>query len=364
LIMEAGLSSRMKRTTSIYRDQAAVKSIRLLAIPVLIISALVLPACAPQPSNCSRDEVFCVGVVTAFDGIDDHGLNQATWEALQDIETQAKIARLDMIESIDSRDWTKNILFFADKGYDVIVTVGVNLSEATIEVASEYPHIFFIGIDQREDETYANVATLYFAEEQAGFLAGTLASLVTQSDRVGAVCETSGIDSVWRYCEGFRAGVAYGNEEVRAYIEYRESGSLDKTFNDPDWGEERMLSLLDDNVDVMTGFGGGTAEGAFLTASEKGILVIGAEGDLYYRLPDVQPVLITSIIKDPSAELSKLILWVSQGNMPSGPLLSQIELAPFRLPESEGMSEIQLELKKTLEGIRNGKIEITLSEMN
>ncbi|MFN2304090.1 MAG: BMP family ABC transporter substrate-binding protein, partial [Anaerolineales bacterium] len=85
-----------------------------------------------------------MGLVTAYDSVEDHGLNQAAWETLQDIEAQAHIARLDNIESIDSRDWEKNIVFFADNGYDVIVTVGSNLSATTTEVAAKYPDISFI----------------------------------------------------------------------------------------------------------------------------------------------------------------------------------------------------------------------------
>ena len=342
------------------RDQFAVNRICRLSFLVLILSILVASACTPQPSDCSHTDVFCVGLVTAFDGIDDHGLNQAAWEALQNIEAQAQIARLDYIESIDTRDWQKNILFFADNGYDVIVTVGRNLSEATIEVASEYPHILFIGIDQELDEVYANTATIYFAEEQAGFLAGMLAAKITESGKVGAVCETSGIDAVWRYCEGFRAGVTYENEEVHVSVAYRENESSDNIFNDPEWGEQRALSQIESGVDVVTGLGGRTAEGALLAASEKRILVIGVEEDLYFRLPELQPMLVTSIIKDPGVELSQMVVLAQQGEMSTGPHAGQIDFAPFRASQFEAATEIQLEMENALQEIRNGDIEINL----
>jgi len=331
---------------------------RLLSFFVLIISILVVTACALQPSDCSREDVFCVGLVTAFDGVDDHGLNQVSWEALQGTATQVQIARLDYIESVDTRDWQKNIIFFADNSYDVIVTVGENLSEATTEVASEYPHILFIGIDQRLDEVYANIATVYFAEEQAGFLAGMLAVRITESGKVGAVCETSGIDAVWRYCEGFRAGALYKKNDVQAFVVYREDGSRDKIFNDPEWGEQQVLHLIDDGVDTVTGFGGRTAEGALLAASEKKVLVVGAEEDLYFLLPELQPMLVTSVIKDPGAELTQMVILAFQGEMSTGPHAGQIDFAPFRSPQFEAATEIHLEMEKLLQGIRNGEIEI------
>ncbi|MBN1453322.1 MAG: BMP family ABC transporter substrate-binding protein [Anaerolineales bacterium] len=323
---------------------------------------LLVSACVPQPADCSREDIFCVGLVTAYDGIEDHGLNQAAWETLQNIETQARVARLDKIESIDARDWQKNIIFFAENGYDAIVTVGVNLSEATVAVAAEYPHIQFIGVDQKLEESYANIATIYFAEEQSGFLAGVLATLVTESGRVGAVCETSGIDAVWRYCEGFRQGVTYGNEEVRAYMDYRDDGSRDKTFNDPEWGEQSVLSLIDDGVDIVTAFGGDTAIGAFLAASKNGILVIANEGDQYFRLPELRPVLVTSVIEDPRVELSRLVLMASRGEISTGPHAGQIGLAPFRAPQFESATEIKSKIEGVLQEIRNSEIKINLPE--
>ncbi len=339
-----------------------MKLFRSLAFFVLIAPFLTVSACTPQPADCSREDIFCVGVVTAYDGIEDHGLNQAAWETLRNIETQARVARLDKIESIDTRDWQKNVIFFAENGYDVIVTVGTSLSETTVAVAVEYPHILFIGVDQRLEESYANLATIYFAEEQGGFLAGVLAAQVTESGRVGAICEASGIDAVWRYCEGFRQGVAYGKEEVRAYIVYREGGSRDKTFNDPEWGEQRVLSLIDDGVDIVTAFGGNTATGVFLAASENGILVIANEGDLYFRLPELQPVLVTSIIEDPSEELSRLVLMASRGEVSTGPHAGQISYAPFRISRFEVETAIKSNMEDALQGIRNGEIEIKIPE--
>lgn len=342
------------------KKQIAVKRIRLFSFLIFILSILLVPACTTQPSDCSQEAVFCVGLVTAYEGVENHGLNQFTWEALQSIESQIQIARLDYIESIDTRDWQKNILFFADNGYDVVVTVGENLSEATVEVAGEYPDILFIGIDQQLDEVYDNIATIYFSPEQAGFLAGMLAAMVTESDEVGAVCETNGIEAVWYYCEGFRAGATYENDTTQVFVEYREDGSRDSIFNDPDWGEQQVLGLIDNGVDIVTGFGGATAEGAFQAASEKDILVIGSEEDLYFRLPELQPVLITSVLKDPGVELSRMVLLAHQGEMPTGSHAGQIGFAPFRAPQFDMATEIQLKMDAALQGIRSGNIEISL----
>ena len=299
-----------------------------------------------------------MGLVTAYEDVNNHSLNQVSWETLQNIQTQTQMARLDYIESIDTRDWQKNIIFFANNGYDVIVTVGANLSEATIEVAIEYPSILFIGIDQQLDEVYENIATIHFAEEQAGFLAGVLATKITESGKVGAVCETSGIDSVWRYCEGFRAGAQHENNDVQVFVVYRDDESQDKIFNDPVWGEEQVLRLIDNGVDTVTGFGGNTAEGAFLAASEKDILVIGSEEDLYFQLPDIQPQLITSIIKDPGQALAFLVVQASHREILAGKYAGQITYTPLRGPSQD----LENDAEEVLQGIRNGIFEIELPD--
>jgi len=318
-----------------------------------------LVSCAPQPTDCSQEDVFCVGLVTAYDGVEDHGLNQATWETLQSIEAPAKVARLDTIESIDVRDWDKNITFFTDHSYDLIVTVGTNLAETTAAVAAKNPSVSFIGIDQQLEDMPENMATITFAEDKAGFLAGMLAAMVSSSDMVGAVCETSGIEAVWQYCEGFRAGALYEKEDIEVFVVYRENGERSKTFNDPEWGRENMSRLSDRGVDTITGYGGNTTQGAFLAAAEKGIFVIGTEEDLYYRLPDVQEVLVTSIINDPGTLFSSLVLMASEGQAISGEHTGQIRLAPFRTPELT-TAEMQSNMEDTLQKIENGEIKIDI----
>jgi len=324
------------------------------------MSVSLIVACTPQPEDCARKDIFCVGLVTAYDGVDDHSLNQASWEILQNIETQTQIARLDNIESVDPRDWQKNILFFAEGGYDVIVTVGRELGDDTVFVAVQYPQILFVGVDQQLEEEYLNVATIVFPEDQAGFLAGMLAAMVTETDTVGAVCETSEIETVWRYCEGFRLGATYEKDDVQVIVTYRDNGSFDSTFNDPDWGEQKALDQIDKGVDVMTGYGGRTMEGALLAAAEKGVLVIGTEDDLFYRLPDVQPFVVTSIVNDPSVELSQIVDLAHQGKIPAGSHTGRVKLTPFRSSQFETADEIKSEMNNAIEKIEQGEIEINL----
>ena len=91
------------------------------------------------------------------------------------------------IETRDAKDYLANIRLLADKQYDVIVTVGFGLGEATLEAAGQYPGVLFVGVDQYQAAPRPNVAGLVFREDRAGFMAGALAGLLTKSGTIAAV---------------------------------------------------------------------------------------------------------------------------------------------------------------------------------
>src|SRR5687768_13946468 len=187
-------------------------------LAALLISAMVLPACAPAAPACADAETFCVGLVTDVGKINDKSFNQSAREGVQ--RAQAELgATVQYIETADAKDYDKNIATFADEGYDAIVTVGFGMGEATVKAAGLYPNIKFIGVDQFQawqfdDDTaddVANVAGLNFPEDNAGFLVGALAAMMSKSNHIGAVCGTDAVPPVWRFGEGYKAGAAYAD---------------------------------------------------------------------------------------------------------------------------------------------------------
>ncbi len=119
-----------------------------LVLALVMVAAMLLPACAPAAPDCTSDTVFCVGLVTDVGKIDDKSFNQSAWEGVQQAKTEGVADQVQYIETTDSKDYDKNISTFGDAGYDVIVTVGFGLGEATTAAAAKYPNIKFIGVDQ------------------------------------------------------------------------------------------------------------------------------------------------------------------------------------------------------------------------
>ena len=232
-----------------------------LAITLVLLIGLLVPGCASKSLDCTRPEVFCVGLVTEVGRRDDRGYNQAAWEGIQQAKAGGVVNSIASIETVDARDYEANISVFAKAGYDAIVTVGTAASDATIAAAGQYPDIYIIGVDQRQPEgqvSLPNLAWLVFPEDQIGYLAGALAASMTQSGQVGAVCGSDAWLPMQGYCEGFRLGAAYINPDVNVTVVYHNEVGLDQTFSDPEWGAKTADTLIDSGVDVIFGVGGTT----------------------------------------------------------------------------------------------------------
>jgi len=246
----------------------------------LAIVMIGLVSCS-QSSDCFQEDVFCAALVTDRQGIEDQGLNQDTWAGLQQAQAEGIVQRVEVIESIDSRDYEKNIAYFADLGFDTIFTVGAGMDDEMLRAADLYLDSVFVGMNQPQNESRPNLVSATFPEDQMGFVAGALAARISETQIVGAVCETSGIDSMWRYCEGFRAGVDFVNEllgkNVKASVVYREEGDREKLFLDEAWGAETAQSLIQRGADVIFAVGGATGQGALQAAAEAGAQTIGSE---------------------------------------------------------------------------------------
>ena len=237
-----------------------------------------LSACM-KSSDCFREDVFCAGLVTDVLGINDHGMNQNTWAGLQEAKANGDVDRAEYIESIDTRDYEKNIAYFAEKGFDVIITTGVGMRNETLRSADLKPDTVFVGMNQPYEEARPNIIPVTFAEDQMGFLAGALAARISKTRIVGGVCETSGIDSMWRYCEGFRAGAKYEDKDIKTEVIYREDGDRESLFIDETWGYDTAQELIQRGVDVIFAAGGVTGQGGLRAAAGAQVAAIGTERD-------------------------------------------------------------------------------------
>jgi basic membrane protein A and related proteins len=326
-----------------------------------LITAMLLPACAPAKPDCTREEMFCVGLVTDIGKINDRSFNQSAWKGVQQAQEELG-ALVQYIETTDVKDSSKNIATFANENYDVVVTVGFNLRDATREAAEMYPDVKFIGVDQDQFEgPMKNVAGLVFPEDQAGFLVGALAAMMSETHKVGAVCATDAVPPVWRLGEGYRAGAAYADEltgtTTDVLVVYHSDVGFDTTFVDPDWGEASANAMMKEGVDVLFGCGSITGNGAIIAAAQAGLYAIGVDTDQYLTLPEAAPRMLSSATKLITPGVFELIKRAREGNFPSGNYLGHVTYAPFHDLDNQIPAEVKTTMEQINAGLLDGSIE-------
>lgn len=328
-------------------------------LAALLVAAMILPACAPAQADCADEETFCVGLVTDVGKINDKSFNQSAWEGVQQAEKELG-ATVQYIETADSKDYAKNIATFGDANYDVIVTVGFGMGEATVAAAGTYPNVKFIGVDQFQAADTAGVVGLNFPEDNAGFLVGALAAMMSKSNKIGAVCGTDAVPPVWRFGEGYKAGAAYADgmkgTTTEVFVVYHSDVGFDKTFTDPEWGASTAKSMMDQGADAIFGCGGITGNGAITAAAQAGAYAIGVDTDQYLTLPEAAPRMLTSAMKLITPGVFELIKMAKDGNFPVGNFFGDAGYAPFHDLDSEVPADVKTEMETIAAGLLDGSI--------
>jgi basic membrane lipoprotein Med (substrate-binding protein (PBP1-ABC) superfamily)/tRNA A-37 threonylcarbamoyl transferase component Bud32 len=332
------------------------------AVPTLMQGrATATPAYFPE--QCIQPEVFCVGLVTDEGTVFDKSFNQAAWGGVLQAKNQGLVQVAQFIETKDAKDYDRNISSFADGGYDVVVTVGWTLTDATKAAALKYPGVLFIGVDQVPDQSWpANAVGLNFPEDQAGFLVGALAARMSQSGYIAAVCGTDVVPAVARFGNGYRAGAKFADQQTgrNTIVDVVYHPNNDKAFTDPDWGAGTAKAFMDKGADVIFGCGGDTGNGAVITAAQAGRYAIGVDVDQYYTLPEAAPRLLSSAMKDITPSVLNQIKAVRNGTFTGGSVLGTAAYAPYHDLDSQVPPEVKAWMEDVVMGLQAGKIHTNL----
>jgi basic membrane protein A len=335
-----------------------MKQLQILFAAFLILS--VLPSCRPKALDCTSEETFCVGLVTDIGKVNDKSFNQSAWKGIQQAANELG-ATVNYIETVDRKDHAKNIAVFGHAGYDVIVTAGFELADATQEAAAIYPDTKFIGVDQLQTETIDNIAGLNFPEDQAGFLVGALAAMMSKSHKIGAVCGPDSIPAVWRFGEGYRAGAAYvdglNETSTQVFVVYHNDADFNEAFVDPEWGAATARSMIDQGAYVVFGCGGVTGNAAITAAARAGAYAIGVDTDQFFTLPEAAPRMLSSAVKLITPGVFELIKLAKEGNFPTGNYLGDAGFAPYHDVDNEVPPDVKTEMEKINAGLLDGSIQ-------
>jgi basic membrane protein A and related proteins len=308
-----------------------------IALGMLAIAAVIAgcssTAATPAPSSGSS---LKIGVVTDVGRVDDKTFNQYAYEGAKAAADKLG-ATLKYVSPKDASDYTKDIQGFVDEKYNVIVTVGFNLGNATITAAKANPDIWFIAVDVAPcvdptgapDSTFTckgDASTLLpkligiqFQEDQAGYLAGMVAAAVSKTGTIGQIGGINSNPAVVRYLQGYEMGAQAYNSSIKVVTGFFSTGDLTKAYGDPTWGKTFSSQFIPQKgVDVLFQVAGATGNGALDAACDAGIWGIGVDTDEYLSYPNADKCIITSAEKNVASAVSQTIAAINGGTAKGG----------------------------------------------
>ena len=243
----------------------------LLGLSLLMVLSLVISACGTTGTTGSG---LKVALVTDVGKVNDGTFNEFAYKGMMQAVTEFKLDSPPSSRRWPVTDYEKNIEQFADEKYDMIVTVGFMIGDATAADGQEVSEHQVRHRGPAYDPTLPNAAGPDFSEDQSGYLAGCLAGLMTKSNVVGIVCGME-IPPVIKFRKGYENGAKSVTPTCKVLGVYIDS------FTAPDRGKEAALSQMAEKADVIFGAGGPTGSGGIAAAAEQGAWVIGVDQDEY-----------------------------------------------------------------------------------
>lgn len=194
-----------------------------LGLGLVAVAAVGLAACGNRSSRnaaSSSDVKTKAAIVTDTGGVDDKSFNQSAWEGLQAWGKEHNLSKdngFTYFQSTSEADYANNLQQAAGS-YNLIFGVGFALHNAVEEAAKEHTDLNYVLIDDVIKDQ-KNVASVTFADNESGYLAGVAAAKTTKTKQVGFV---GGIESevISRFEAGFKAGVASVDPSIKVQVDY------------------------------------------------------------------------------------------------------------------------------------------------
>lgn len=228
---------------------------------------------------------FKIGLITDVGGVNDGSFNQSAWEGLQTAMADMGV-EANYLESSTDADYAPNIETFVDEDYDLIISVGYMLADATRAAAEANPDTHFAIIDDATIDL-DNVTCLMFRQEQASYLVGYVAGLVTESDNIGFVLGMSN-ETMNQFGYGYVGGAIDANPDIK--VQQFNVNS----FSDSATGKTMTNTAITNGADVVFHAAGATGLGVIEACQEAGVYAIGVDSDQSSIAPET---VITSAMK-------------------------------------------------------------------
>jgi basic membrane protein A and related proteins len=342
------------------------------------------PSVAPSESAApsAAQANLKIGVVTDIGTLNDKGYNEYSFKGAVDGAQAIGAPAPQSTVPKDASEYAADIQAFVSQSYNVIVTVGFNLTADTVKAAKANPTINFVGVDQspvcvdpegNPDSKFEckgdakallpNYTSLYFAEDQAGYLAGIVAAYASKNNSIGAIGGTTLCAPCVRYIQGYELGAKSVKPDIKVSSKYVTSDFSNAAFNDPAGGKTFAQTFIQANkTDVLFAVAGKTGNGVLQAACAANISGIGVDVDQWISLgaPD-NACLVTSAEKHVESAVNQAIQAIAAKTLAPGDLLFNakndgIGASPFHDAASKFGPEVQAALDTALAGMKDGSL--------
>lgn len=270
-----------------------MKKVLLLVLSIMVVS-LAFVGCS------SSSDGYEIALITDKGNIDDKSFNQGAWEGVKAYSEANKVTHTYIKpEEASDAGYLAAIDLAVTGGAKVIVTPGFLFEVPIFEAQNKYPEVKFILLDgapRNADfsvfETKANVASIKYAEEQSGYLAGYAAVKegFTNLGFMGGMAVPAVQAFGYGYLQGAEAAAAeLGLADGAIKVTYHYTGNFDEN----DTNKSTAKTMYQEGTEVIFACGGSVGKSVMSAASESDRKVIGVDVDQRYDSETV----ITSAVK-------------------------------------------------------------------
>lgn len=359
---------------------------KLLGVAGAAALLVALAGCGTAPQAAPTDTAPDVDVVDGFKpclisdegGWNDKSFNQSAKEGMDSALEELGVEGIEL-ESTTPNDYAPNLEQLVSEGCTFIVSVGFNLSAATVESANANPEIDYAIIDDLADNDFdgttdaPNIKPLVFNTAEAAYLGGYAAAAWSAETGVNKVGTFGGmqIPSVAVFMDGYALGVDKYNEDKGASVELfgwdvaGQEGAFTGGFAANDTAKQTAQSVLDQGVDVILPVGGPIYESAAAAIADGGsdVKMLGVDSDLAAKDDSVADITLVSIMKAIDVAVHDATVEAAGGEFEVAPYIGTLEnegvkLSGFGAFESELPEGLADELTALQDAIIAGDITV------
>ncbi len=185
---------------------------------------------------------------------------------------------------------------YAEDGFDIVLAHGSQFGGSLSEMAPDFPDTVFAWGTSRDTFDLPNVYSYSVKADEGGFLNGTIAARMTESNIIGVVGPIE-VGDIKAYIDGFLAGVASVDPSITVNVNYIDS------FSDVALAAEAAQAHVEAGADVMTGVSQ-MVVGATGVAREHGVLWFGSQSD---QVPLGEDIVVASKIYHWDYQLNQIV---------------------------------------------------------